>query len=122
MNRVVDRLREAYLRELDLYVEVEGLGHAGVRAVRERLPLHRLNEINRQKQDRLNRIAEIEMGIAADKDAWRRTRDDRPFAHALDPVLEQLRRRIESILEIERETEKSIVEASGLLESEAAKS
>lgn len=120
MNDLVRRLRFAYQRELDLYDEVEQLGLAGVEIVRAGRSLGDLNDINRKKQRHLNAIAEIESAIAGDKDTWRSAPDGRPFADALDPLLEQLRRRIESILDIERETERRIVESSGILETKAA--
>ncbi len=122
MNDLIQRLRRAYERELDLYCEVESLGRQGISAVEAGRSIEVLNDINRQKQGRLNAIAEIEMAIAEDKDAWRRARDGRVLNGELDSLLERLRRRIESILEIERETERRIVESSGILESKVATS
>ena len=67
MNELVDRLRCAYRRELDLYGEVERLGEAGVGVAREGRPLAELNDINSQKQRFLRKIAENEL------DAWLRS-------------------------------------------------
>jgi hypothetical protein len=119
---LVNRLRRAYERELDLYCEVERLGRDGVLVVREGRSLAELNEINREKQRHLSAIAEIEMGIAGDKDAWRSAHDGRVLSNELDSLLDRLRFRIETILDLERETERGVVQASGILESKVATS
>ena len=120
MNDLVHRLRRAYERELQLYAEVERLGREGVRVVEDRRPLNELNEINSRKQRVLEDIAQVESSIAADKDAWRRGAAVAVTGRELDDVLDQLRACIERILELEKESERRIVESSGILEERVA--
>lgn len=122
MNELVSRLRRAYQRELDLYGQVERLGRDGVRAAKEGRPLADLNQINAEKQEILRQIADIEIAISSDKHAWRRAGQLDLTGDELDGLLQQLRSRIESILELEKESERWIVERSGVLESRVAAS
>ena len=122
MNELVDRLRRAYRRELDLYVEVERLGEAGLGVARDGRPLAELNQINSEKQRFLRKIAEIEASISSDKHAWRKASPPDLIGDELDGLLQELRVRIERILELERESERWILENSGALDTKAAHS
>lgn len=114
MNDVVTRLQLAYRRELELYGEVLRLAREGAERARACQPLTALHEVNERKHRLLLEIESIERTIARDKASWREHGHQAQGARDLDRLLRQITDRIEDILRAERETDRWIVDGSGL--------
>ncbi len=113
MNEIAHRLALAYRRQLELYDEVLELARDGVRRVREGRPLHELHAINETKARRLAEIEAVDRAVRLDKETWLRTGRPRGGTD-LDRLLGKLTERIEDILYFERETDRALIEASGV--------
>ena len=109
MNEVLARLEKIYLRQLEIYDEVLDLAEAALRAAREGRSLQELDAFVSRKRRLLGEIDRLDALAAADRDWAREHGRSAAETSPLRVALAESARRIEQILDRERETERWIL-------------
>jgi hypothetical protein len=109
MNEVLVRLEKIYWQQLEIYDQVLELAEQAARSARERHSLQELDVLLAQKRRLLNEIDRLDALAAPDRLWWKQDGRSVSDTSKLQRPLADAARRIEQILEREREMERWIL-------------